>query len=379
MTVRVAFIDGVVLDYRVPFLAALRARVDGLSVFAWDISSATREALTRVDIEVHVLQHVSFKRTWRHPAGFAEPLPLVVALGISSALASYRPSVVVSGDLGLRTMAAARYCRRGAVPLVLWIRMSEHSERGRSRAQQLARPVILERASRMIVNGTSGRDYLRSLGAQTSRIKVVHQAVNPAAVASAAERCPTTGPTQLLATGRLVQSKGLHLLLDSLNSLPRDRWRLTVAGDGYFRHDLEQQAQRYELPVEFVGMQQPGELARLLCNSDFLVHPSLSDEWALVVGEALASGVPVLGSVYAQAVTELVRNNVNGYTFCPDDRHAVVHAVDWATGVDVVRWRELSVAACASAKHLRPDIVANSFAHVLHEAADERRTADGKR
>src|SRR5664280_2654442 len=128
MTVRVAFIDGVVLDYRVPFLAALRARVDVLGVFAWDISSATREALTRVDIEVHVLQHVSFKRTWRHPAGFAEPLPLVVALGISSALASYQPTVVVSGDLGVRTMAAARFCARDTVPLVLWIRMSEHSE-----------------------------------------------------------------------------------------------------------------------------------------------------------------------------------------------------------------------------------------------------------
>ena len=59
MTVRVAFIEGRVLDYRVPFLAALRARVDGLGVFAWDISSATRGALGRVDIEVHALKHLS--------------------------------------------------------------------------------------------------------------------------------------------------------------------------------------------------------------------------------------------------------------------------------------------------------------------------------
>jgi glycosyltransferase involved in cell wall biosynthesis len=378
MTVRVAFLEGRILDYRVPFLTALRARVDALGVFAWDISNATREALSRVDIEVHALQHVSFKRTWRHPAGFAEPLPLVVALGISSALASYQPTVVVSGDLGVRTMAAARFCARDAVPLVLWIRMSEHSEQGRSRAQRLARPLILRRASRLIVNGTSGRDYLRSIGAPANRIEVVHQALNPAAVAPVADR-RSTERTELLAIGRLVQSKGLHLLFRSLNSLPRHHWRLTVAGDGYLRQRLQQQANDYQLPIEFVGMQPPAELARLLSQADYLVHPSLSDEWALVVGEALASGVPVLGSVYAQAVTELVRDNVNGWTFRPCDHHDVLKAVDWATGVSPARWRELSAAARASADHLRPNVIADSFAHVLHEAADERRTADGRR
>ena len=52
-----------------------------------------------------------------------------------------------------------------------------------------------------------------------------------------------------------------------------------------------------------------------------LVFPTLADEWGLVVNEALAAGVPVLGSLYSQAVEELVRDGENGWTFRPDRMH----------------------------------------------------------
>ena len=46
-----------------------------------------------------------------------------------------------------------------------------------------------------------------------------------------------------------------------------------------------------------------------------LVLPTLADQWGMVVGEALASGLPVIGSIASQAVTEIVEENVTGWTF----------------------------------------------------------------
>jgi glycosyltransferase involved in cell wall biosynthesis len=50
----------------------------------------------------------------------------------------------------------------------------------------------------------------------------------------------------------------------------------------------------------------------------------------VVVNEALAAGLPVLGSRYSQAVEELVRDGVNGWTFRPDHPDEVYAAVDRA-------------------------------------------------
>lgn len=47
----------------------------------------------------------------------------------------------------------------------------------------------------------------------------------------------------------------------------------------------------------------------------------------MVINEAMACGLPVLGSVYSQAVEELVTNDVNGWTFAPDRPEEVDAAI----------------------------------------------------
>ena len=44
--------------------------------------------------------------------------------------------------------------------------------------------------------------------------------------------------------------------------------------------------------------------------SGIFVLPTLADEWGLVVNEAMASGLPVLGSVYSQAAHELCGDGI---------------------------------------------------------------------
>jgi len=59
-----------------------------------------------------------------------------------------------------------------------------------------------------------------------------------------------------------------------------------------------------------------------------LVFPALAGDWGLVVNEAMAAGLPVLGSVYDQAVEELVVGGENGWTFRPDRPGEVYSKLD---------------------------------------------------
>jgi glycosyltransferase involved in cell wall biosynthesis len=50
-----------------------------------------------------------------------------------------------------------------------------------------------------------------------------------------------------------------------------------------------------------------------------LVHPSTTEQWGLVVNEAMASGLPVLVSERCGCASDLVENGRNGFTFNPYD------------------------------------------------------------
>lgn len=366
---RAAMIDGVIEDYRVPFLTHLRSHVDELVVGACRISNETSRRLTDAGVRVELLPFKQAPRSWRHPAGFVEKNPLMLSMHVDPVLRRARPNVVVSGDLGLRSLQSAAYCYRTQVPLVLWARLSEHSELGRSRLQRQFRPWVARQAQRIVVNGASGRNYLRSLHVGDARVAVVHQALNPAAIGGRVRCASHDGPVRLVFVGRLVPGKGLHHLINAADQVPPDAWHLTVVGDGRVRPELEAEAARRGLPISFVGRQPAAEVARHLTQADFLVHPSLSDEWGLVISEALANGVPVIGSVYAQAQNELVREGWNGWSFRPDLEGDVARVLNLAVSTRGQTWTTMSANARASAAHLWPDRIATCYAAVLAEAA----------
>jgi glycosyltransferase involved in cell wall biosynthesis len=99
----------------------------------------------------------------------------------------------------------------------------------------------------------------------------------------------------LLYAGRLVEEKGLQVLLDVLP--PLDGVRLVVAGEGHFRPQLENRVRRLGLDerVRFVGHKGGDELAELYRESWAVVMPSLWPEpFGLGGLEAMASGRAVI-------------------------------------------------------------------------------------
>ena len=102
--------------------------------------------------------------------------------------------------------------------------------------------------------------------------------------------------------GRIVPEKGIEVLLRAAARMDGD-WRLRLVGGGSARDAMRALAQalRIDERVEFVGQLPSAELPAEYHKIDVLVLPSLTrpnwkEQFGRVLVEAMASGVPVIGS-----------------------------------------------------------------------------------
>ena len=106
------------------------------------------------------------------------------------------------------------------------------------------------------------------------------------------------GPRQALFLGRIHPVKGLPLLLRAWQIAAPADWRLVLAGPDEDGHQqlLEAEVARLGLAdvVSFTGPVSGAAKAQLLAASHLFVLPSHSESFGMVVGEALAHGLPVL-------------------------------------------------------------------------------------
>jgi glycosyltransferase involved in cell wall biosynthesis len=192
------------------------------------------------------------------------------------------------------------------------------------------------------------------------------QAADPTVMAT--DNTPASSVVRMLHVGRLVELKGIGRMLDALAAVAQ-HVRITFAGDGPLRAELAEQAHRLGIDATFLGSLPPHELPGVYRDADVLLFPTLADEWGLVVNEALGSGVPVLGSVYSQAVEELVRPGRNGWLFNPDDPASVADAVQSCLADLPVALDSYRQAARDSVAWLTPDHVAERIGVAVSWAA----------
>jgi glycosyltransferase involved in cell wall biosynthesis len=117
---------------------------------------------------------------------------------------------------------------------------------------------------------------------------------------AAARRALGLSRPTLLALGRLVPIKGFDRAIDAVAG--RTDVELVIAGEGPERSRLEQRARMRRAPTRFVGVITGEEKALWLAAADALIVPSRilssgrSDTAPVVAREALAAGLPVIGS-----------------------------------------------------------------------------------
>ncbi|MQA88825.1 MAG: glycosyltransferase [Gemmatimonas sp.] len=160
-------------------------------------------------------------------------------------------------------------------------------------------------------------------------IEAPETATNGGAHASASEEY------RLLFVGRLVERKGMELLLRAIAHLRREcPVSLTVVGDGPLRPQLERLASgmRIEESVRFTGYVSVEELGRLYSMADAFVLPAVQDSKGDVEGlgvvliEALTHGIPVIAS-RSGGIPDIVRDEETGLLVDPGDVESLSAAI----------------------------------------------------
>jgi len=132
------------------------------------------------------------------------------------------------------------------------------------------------------------------------------------------ERLGLAPHTRLLVyAGRFTREKKLHLLLEAIGRL-RDPYHLIMIGSG---NALPPSKRVTYLPFQH----DPCELARLIASCDLLVHPGDQETFGLIVLEAMACGIPVVGTA-AGGVGELVESDT-GLLVQPDNASALAEGI----------------------------------------------------
>jgi glycosyltransferase involved in cell wall biosynthesis len=152
------------------------------------------------------------------------------------------------------------------------------------------------------------------------------------------------GAPTFLYVGSFIHRKGVDILARAFSEVvtAAPNARLIIAGDGdtgeIFDRHLSPAAAARVVRCGFVPWERLPELYR---RGDFLVMPSRYDGWGLVIPEAMASGVPVIGSVDAGATLDLVREGVTGWRVRSDDVPDLTAAMRRAAAMSVEALREM--------------------------------------
>jgi glycosyltransferase involved in cell wall biosynthesis len=260
----------------------------------------------------------------------------------SWALEQANPDVVaVNGWNNFGSLVAAKSCVRRGIPMVV---MSESSRQDESRTwlKEAIKRRIVGLYSAGLVGGQYHVEYLVELGMSAERIFTGYDVVDndyferrvgEIRDSSVEIRKKYSLPENyFLASARFIEKKNLTRLTRAYAQY-RDTlkgtgvtdpgysraapWDLVLLGDGPLRGTLNSQLLTLNLNehVHLPGFRPYDELPVYYALANAFVHASTTEQWGLVVNEALASALPVILSDRCGCAPELV--NGNGFTFDP--------------------------------------------------------------
>ncbi len=139
------------------------------------------------------------------------------------------------------------------------------------------------------------------------------------------------GIVRMLAVGSVVPRKGYDTLVAALAPLAKLPWRLAIAGDrtrdlaAAERLDADIAEHRLSGQIEVLGALSDERLAELYAGSDLFVLASRFEGYGMAFAEALAHGLPVVGTT-AGAIADTVPPNA-GVLVEPNDVNALTRTL----------------------------------------------------
>jgi glycosyltransferase involved in cell wall biosynthesis len=220
--------------------------------------------------------------------------------------------------------------------------------------RELLKSVFLLPYHGALVSGRRSREYVEFLGMRPDRLFEGYDTVSVARIRALAQALPAPEGTpfalrHFTVVARLVPKKNLLLAIDAYaryrQAAGADARALHICGLGELEEALRADVAGRGLGgIEFRGWLGAETVAQALSTTLALILPSTEEQWALVVSEALAMGLPILCSDNVGARDSLVRTAVNGYVFETDNGEGLAHLMT-AMATDEREWRRMAQAA----------------------------------
>lgn len=236
-------------------------------------------------------------------------------------------TVVTTGWNSYSLVQTALAARRLGMRLL--VRGDSHDLGPRRPVARLVHRAFLRLFDGFLVVGKANRRFYQRRGIPESRLfDCPHFVDNARFAAQHAETLPRRAelrarwgvPTEAvcaLFAGKLVEVKNVPEALAALRLAiaASPQLHLLVAGDGPLSGELKARVARDQLPVSFAGFLNQGEIAQAYAAADFLLLPSRSETWGLVVNEAMACGLPAIVSDGVGCAEDLVQPGVTGFVY----------------------------------------------------------------
>jgi 1,2-diacylglycerol 3-alpha-glucosyltransferase len=355
--------------------ARLNAAADRLSVTGIEWSATGYDAWGAAESPARYKKISLFPKATADYPGKAE-----LRRAFYSALEQANPDVVaVNGWNNFGSLVAANCCMHRGIPMVV---MSESARGDEPRTwwKEVIKRRIVNLYSAALVGGQRHVEYLIELGMPRERIFTGYDVVDNDYFGrrTAEIRNSKFGirdkrglpENYFLASARFIEKKNLTSLIRAYAEY-RDRlkgtgvtdpgynrgapWDLVLLGDGPLRETFNTQLSTLNLHshVHLPGFKQYDELPVYYALANAFVHPSTTEQWGLVVNEAIASGLPVIVSERCGCVPELVQDN--GFTFDPMDEHELAAQMLKMTTLADDERRRLADASYGIAANFSPE------------------------
>ncbi|WP_231605220.1 glycosyltransferase family 4 protein [Synechococcus sp. CBW1006] len=297
-------------------------------------------------------------------------------------LAACTPEAIVSvgwADPAYQRLLIAAQQRR--IPILI-VSDSRWRDQARSWPREWIKCQLLRGYSAALVAGHESRAYLEGLGFPAAGIFQPWDVVDNAFFATATDLAAASSqlrlsPPRFLCVSRLVEKKNHCLLLQAYGAYQRQggRWGLQLVGSGPLEAAIRQQIRQLPDPsrVELLPFAQLDQLGSLYGQASAFVLASSSDQWGLVVNEAMAAGLPCLVSSACGCTADLIEHGRTGWCFDPSDPEGLARLMHQAESQSPLSRAAMVLNARTLLQSYSPSAFARALRHALQWAGQHPR------
>jgi len=335
------------LDYRIPVYKALKSlnNNDFILIFNEDyvpdsVVEKAKKELGESCIGLKGELTLGNKDTTNKWANKGFRIP--IQKGLIKTIKKEQPDVIISDGFFQWTYAALWMRFIYKTKHIMCYERTHHTERNAQWFRIAYRKFVLRWIDAICCTGILCSNYVKSLGFKEDKIAFGHMVgdIDTFLTVKQTESevlnlHKNKDAVKYIYVGRIVDAKGINELLLSWKKFEKNKnVALYLIGHGPQKNKYDNKSKDLGLTnVYFIGKVDYDNLPNYYQSADVFVIPTLEDNWSLVVPEAMASGLPILSSVYNGCYPEYVTED-NGWVFDPLDSSDFVEKLETSYNCD---------------------------------------------